>query len=299
MGYKAGFVGLIGQPNAGKSTLVNLLVDSKLSIVTSKPQTTRRRVMGVISMDEGQIVFVDAPGMVRAEKGMNAFLKAEAEDVIKNSDALMAVVSLDETQAENVIEILDMVAKSGKPWIGIINKLDIPGKEHRVEILKGLIKDRGGRAYGLSALQKDKVIRQDIINGCLALLPESKAPLYETDIISPHNTRDLVAEMIREKCFEFLHQEIPYSLTVRIRGYDESNPKLIKIQADIVVGKDNHKVIVIGKGGSTIKKIGTESRLDIEKFISAKVFLELNVVVREDWMTNPRFMKEQGYVVEE
>lgn len=299
MSYKAGFIGLIGQPNAGKSTLMNLLVDQKVSIVTSKPQTTRRRIQGIISKPEGQIVFVDAPGLVRAEKGLNSFLESEALDVIKESDALIAVLSVDERSAEKAEEILNLVKESKKPWIGVINKIDMKGKEHRVAILQDMVSNLGARAYLVSALQKDSVGRDAILTGALNLLPEAKAPLYDEELLSPHNTRDLVNEMIREKCFEFLHQEIPYTLTVRIRSYDETNPEIVKISADIVVGKENHKIMVIGKGGETIKRIGTEARKEIEKFIGNKVFLELKAVVREDWINNPRFLKEQGYVVEE
>jgi GTP-binding protein Era len=297
MSYRAGFVGLIGQPNAGKSTFMNLMVEQKVSIVTSKPQTTRRRILGLLSQPEGQIVFVDAPGLVRAEKGLNAFLMSEAQDVIKNSDVLVAVLSIDEHSVEKNQTIIDMVVASRKPWIGVITKIDLHGKEHRALILRDLVEKHGGKGFLISGIKKDKDLRSNILKELLLMIPENPGPLYEEDLLSPHNTRDLVCEMIREKCFEFLHDEIPYTLAVRIRDFNEENPKIIKISADIVVGKENHKVIVIGKGGENIKTIGTYARKDIEKFLDTKVFLELKVVVREGWTENSGFMKEQGYVV--
>src|SRR5262245_10366889 len=136
MGYRAGFLGLIGQPNAGKSTLMNFLVDEKVSIVSTKPQTTRRRILGIWSNEAGQIVFVDEPGIIKADKGLNSFLAQEAEDVIANSDALLAIVSVDEDKPENAEKIVEMVSKSGKPWVGIITKTDIEEKAHRIMILK-------------------------------------------------------------------------------------------------------------------------------------------------------------------
>lgn len=136
MGYKAGFLGLIGQPNAGKSTLMNYLVDEKVSIVSAKPQTTRRRILGMWSSDQGQIVFVDAPGIIKADEGLNGFLAREAQDVIDNSDALLAIISVDTDKAEQAEQVIDLVSKSGKPWVAVITKVDLEEKAHRVMILK-------------------------------------------------------------------------------------------------------------------------------------------------------------------
>lgn len=298
MSYKAGFLGLIGQPNAGKSTLMNFLVAEKVSIVTEKPQTTRRRVMGVWSTDEGQIVFVDAPGLIKADKGLNGFLSQEAEDVIKQSDALLAILSVDEKNPEDAAKVIKMVSESGKPWVGVITKSDIEEKQHRIMILKKMIEDAGGKALQVSAksMEGQDEDREALLIEFLNLMPESPAPLYDIELFTPHKTRDLVAEVIREKCFEFVHQEIPFSMAVRIIKYDENASPCPKIYAEILVAKENHKAIVIGKGAANLKQIGMNARKEIEDLVGQKVFLDLNVSFKADWFNNKRIMQELGYV---
>lgn len=298
MSYKAGFLGLIGQPNAGKSTLMNYLVSEKVSIVTEKPQTTRRRVLGVWSTEAGQIVFVDAPGIINADKGLNSFLAQEAQDVINSSDAVLAVLSVDEKDPEDAEKVLKMVSTSGKPWAGVITKSDIEEKQHRIMILKRMIEDAGGKAFQVSAkdMDADPENRDALLREFLSLLPDSPAPLYDVELFTPHQTRDLVAEIIREKCFEFVHQEIPFSMAVRILKYDESATPCPKIYAEIMVAKENHKAIVIGKGAENIKNIGMNARKEIEKLLGEKVFLDLKVNFKQDWFNNKRIMQELGYV---
>lgn len=300
MSYKAGFLGLIGQPNAGKSTLMNFLVSEKVSIVSAKPQTTRRRILGIWSTDEGQIVFVDAPGVVRADKGLNGFLAQEAEDVIRNSDALIAVLSVDEEKPEDAERVIEMVSRSGKPWIGVITKTDIAEKAHRLMILKKMIEDKNGKALSISVndLKNDKEADEDreaMLIEFLSLLPDSPAPLYDIELFTNENVREMVSEIIREKCFELLHHEVPYSLAVRIVKFDEEGPTP-KIYAEIIVHKESHKAIVIGKGASLIKEIGIQSRKEIEKVMDTKVFLDLKVNCKPEWFDNKRMMKELGYV---
>ncbi|KHD88892.1 MAG: GTP-binding protein Era [Bdellovibrio sp. ArHS] len=297
MGYKAGFLGLIGQPNAGKSTLMNYLVDEKVSIVSAKPQTTRRRILGIWSTEQGQIVFVDAPGIIKADKGLNNFLAKEAEEVIADSDALLAIVSVDEGKPEDAEKILDLVSKSGKPWIGIVTKADIEEKAHRVLILKKMIEDRGGKAMSVSVKDSlnDQEEREAMLIEFLELLPETPAPLYDVELFTNENVREMAAEIIREKCFESLHQEIPYSLAVRIIKFDESAEPVPKIFAEIIVSKDSHKAIVIGKEAKVIKQIGMDARKEIEKLMGEKIFLDLQVIAKPEWFENKRMMKELGY----
>ncbi|QDK37741.1 GTPase Era [Bdellovibrio sp. NC01] len=299
MSYKAGFLGLIGQPNAGKSTLMNFLVDEKVSIVSAKPQTTRRRILGIWSTEKGQVVFVDAPGLINSDSGLNGFLHQEAKDVIANSDALLAILSIDEAKAEDNEKVIDMVASSGKPWIGVITKVDIEEKAHRIMILKKMIEDRGGKALSTSATKyKDDIEeREAMLIEFLELMPESPAPLYDAELFTNENIRDMASEIIREKCFENLHHEIPYNLAVRIIKFDESGP-LPKIYAEIIVSKESHKAIVIGKGATVIKKIGMDARKELEKVMDEKVFLDLNVTAKPEWFGNKRIMKELGYVIE-
>ncbi|MFS4459862.1 GTPase Era [Bdellovibrio sp. HCB2-146] len=296
MGYKAGFLGLIGQPNAGKSTLMNYLVDEKVSIVSSKPQTTRRRILGIWSSDAGQIVFVDAPGVIKADKGLNAFLAQEAKEVIGDSDALIAVVSVDEQKPEDAERIIDMVAASGKPWIAVITKTDLAEKSHRVMILKDMIEKKKGKVLSFSAKdsKKDAEERDALLIEFLELMPESPAPLYDIELFTNENVREMATEIVREKCFELLHQEVPYSMAVRMIKFDEES-KMPKLHMEIIVSKESHKAIVIGKEAAVIKQIGMEARKEIEKLLDSKIFLDLKVIAKPEWFENKRMMKELGY----
>ncbi len=307
MHYRAGFVGLIGQPNAGKSSLFNILVDEKISIVTEKPQTTRRRMIGIVSVPKtAQVIFVDAPGLIRAKNGLNAFLEKEALDVIHNSDVLLGVVSLDEKRKEGVIEILHLLKDSKKPFVTVITKSDQVQYNHRIRIIQNLVNDFAkqnkinipvvefSNKWGMDT----KKIANELISEVVKLLPESSGPLYELDVLTTHSMRELVIEVIREKCFEKLSQEVPYQLTVRIIKFDESNPDKPKIYADIITNKESHKKIIIGRNAKNVKWIGSKARVDIERMMGKKVFLKLEVIVRENWTENKKMMKEFGYVVD-
>jgi GTP-binding protein Era len=316
--FRAGFLGIIVQPNAGKSTLMNFLVQEKVSIVSDKPQTTRRRIIGMSNLDQGQIIFVDAPGIVRAEKGLNGFLALEAKDVIDQSDALVAVLSLDEKRPEDLEKVLEMVTASKKPWLAVITKTDLVEKAHRLPILRQMIQDKGGKVFTLANLHKPNAqaeaaaeavassesllaspsLTQELLQTMLELLPVSPAPLYDADLFTTESVRDLTIEIIREKCFESLHMEIPYSLAVRIIKFDEEASPCPKIYAEILVAKENHKSIVIGKGGEVLKNIGTLARKEIEELMGEKVYLNITVNFKKDWFANKGIMKELRYVTE-
>ena len=296
--FKAGFLGLIGQPNAGKSSLLNFLVKEKVSIVTNKPQTTRRRITGLHTTNEGQIVFIDAPGLVKSTSGLNTFLEKEAHDVIRSSDALIAVISVDESSPERNEEILELVTKSKKPWLAVITKVDLKETEHRVMILKGLVEKFGGRALTLSIKKHKEEERKEVLKQMVQILPASEKPLYDPEMFTTENVRGLTEEIIREKCFEVLNHEIPYQLAVQIRKFDEDAKPCPKIYADIMVGRDSHKPIVVGKGAAVIKEIGQLSRKEIEGLMGEKVYLELNVTVKENWFENKQTLKELKYVVD-
>ncbi len=295
--YKAGYLGLIGQPNAGKSSLLNFLISEKVSIVTNKPQTTRRRVMGLHSTDAGQIVFVDAPGLIKSTSGLNSFLQKEAEEVIQSSDALVAVLSIDESDAARNEEIIDLVHRSNKPWIGVITKTDITEKSHRILIIKDMVEMKGMKALSISNTKANKDERHELLEQMMNILPISEAPLFDTELYTTESMRNLAEEIIREKCFEILNFEIPYQLAVQTRKFDEDAKPCPKLYVDILVARDSHKPIVVGKGGANIKKIGEESRAEIQKMMDVqKVYLELNVVVKDNWYENKTTMKELKYV---
>lgn len=297
--YRAGFLGLIGQPNAGKSSLMNYLIREKVSIVTSKPQTTRRRILGLHSTPAGQVVFVDAPGIVKSTSGLNLFLQKEAEDVIKASDALIAVLSINEDSIERNEEILNMVVQSRKPWLAVITKTDLDQKLHRISLLKNLVKTLGGDSISMSIKNDTIEDRQMILDRCVQLMPEATAPLYDEELFTTENVKSIAEEIIREKCFELLEFEVPYQLAVQTRKFDEEAKPCPKLYIDIIIGKDTHKPIVIGKGGANIKRIGELARPEIQKIMDVdKVYLELNVVVKNNWFENKTAMKELKYVAE-
>ncbi|MES2803093.1 MAG: GTPase Era [Bdellovibrionota bacterium] len=296
--FKAGFLGLIGQPNAGKSSLLNFLVKEKISIVTNKPQTTRRRITGLHTAEAGQIVFIDAPGLVKSTSGLNTFLEKEAHDVIRSSDALVAVLSVDEDSAERNEEILELVTKSKKPWVAVITKVDLKETGHRVTILKGIVEKFGGKSITVSNTKFKDDDRKEILAKLIEILPESDRHLYDPEMFTTENVRGLVEEIIREKCFEVLNHEIPYQLAVQIRKFDEEAKPCPKIYADIMVARDSHKPIVVGKGAAVIKEIGQQSRKEIESLMGEKVYLELNVTVKENWFENKQTLKELKYVVD-
>lgn len=299
--YKAGFVGLIGMPNAGKSTLLNLLVKEKVSIVTEKPQTTRRRIIGFLNSESSQIVLVDTPGILNAKTGLNHFLQKEAEDVIATSDVLCAVLNLDENKKENLDKIIDLVKNSKKPWFAVITKVDLTEHLSRRQKLRQELSEKFKDLKILessSSWKKDfDSFRDEFIFAAKMYLPASEAPLYEVDLFTPHTLREMTVEILREQCFLRLTKELPYQIAIRIVKFDESDKNITKIYAEILVAKESHKPIVIGKSGSNIKHIGTQARQEIEKLIDQKVYLNLEVVVKENWYENPRLMKELGYVV--
>lgn len=296
-GYKAGFIGLIGLPNSGKSTLMNSLVGEKVSIVSSKPQTTRRRMLGVVTRPNFQAVIVDAPGVVPSKKGLHEFLHQEAIDVIKNSDALICVLNIDEKKPEKLMEMVKLVEDSGKPWLAVIHKTDLPFL-HRPQILRSDLEAKGVTV--VSGSSKTKELQGEMIEKIMLslpdLLPPNEGPLYLDDLYTPSTVRELSVEVIREKCFELIHQEIPFGMAVRLLMFDESSPKITKVYCEILVSKENHISIVVGKKAATIKEIGMKARKEIEKLTGNKVFLDLKVSAYRNWDKNAMVMKELGYV---
>jgi len=282
---------------------MNCLVQEKISIVSPKPQTTRRRMLGIVNRKDGQLVFVDAPGMVNATKGLNGFLKKEAEDVIQSSDVLLAVIALDTQDKENVIEILDLLKKSKKPAAVILTKTDIPAMKKRIPIVKELVEKMSPetKVFEFSSKWGDDIAPslKQVMDTLYELLPESPQPLYDIELFTPHTVKDLCSEIIREKCFEELDKELPYSIAIRISGFEEAKSKkgITKIHAEIIASRESHLKMIVGKGGALIKKIGMSSRVEIEKLVGGQVFIGLKVIVRENWFENAHHMKELGYVI--
>jgi len=296
--FKSGFVGVVGIPNMGKSSLVNQLIGEKVGIVSDKPQTTRKSVVGILSRPNMQALFLDAPGFIKADKGLNKFLQDEAGSVVDKSDVLMLLLTTEGHNTKTAQRALEEVSKKNKPWFVVINKMDT-NQTHRVLILEELIKKYDVPVFRHST--KDKLYDQseEILGHIKSVLPNSPGPLYDTESFTTSLTRDWVSEVIREKCFELLHQEIPFNVAVQVQKYQESTANsCVKIYSDIIVTKKNHCPMIIGKKGQMIKEIGMKARAEIEDLLGEKVYLELFTKVKTSWLSDTKMLKELGYVVE-
>lgn len=291
MSHKAGFVNIVGSPNVGKSTLMNQLVGEKLSIVTSKAQTTRHRIHGIVNEEDYQIVFSDTPGVVNASYKLHEQMMSYVESSFKDADILLFITDIYESEM-NHAATLERVKKLKIPVLCIVNKVDL-GKQEQVETRLAYWKEKvpNAEVIAVSALHgfgKDWVWQR-----ILELLPESP-PYFDKDDLSDRPVRFFVSEMIREKIFLHCDKEVPYSCQVEVDTY-EVEEKIIRIRAVIVVERDSQKGIIIGKGGEMLKRIGREARKDIEAFVGKKVFLETFVKVDKDWRESELKLKKYGY----
>jgi GTP-binding protein Era len=288
--FKSGFVGIFGKPNAGKSTLLNALLNEKLAIVSPKAQTTRNKILGILTEKNYQIIFSDTPGLLQSAYKLHERMMGEVALAKQGTDIILYIIDAKDDLASN-IEMYHGL-KSKQATLVIINKIDKGRQEKIDEIKKEFEKIKQvKKIIEISALQKTNL--NSLLEAIIELLPEMPA-YYDEDTLTDKPMRFFVAEIVREKLFFELDEEIPYHAAVYVRQYEEKNT-LTKIVADIVVSRESQKAILIGKGGSMIKKIGQDARTDIEKFIDRKVFLELHVKVRKDWRNNDLYLKEYGY----
>lgn len=298
--YRAGFVALLGEPNAGKSTLLNTILGDKISIVSEKPQTTRSRVHGIWSGPEAQIIFVDAPGTIESTSGINEYLKDEVSDVIARTDVVLVVLAADTLEA-TARKLLEMAKASGKPFQVVITKGDLLTGERAPKGLPALL-EMGIPFVVISAMKRAKEASKEVLNLLTPLLPPADAALYDEELLTTETMRKISAEFVREACFRYTRQEVPYGLAVRVTKYvepeeNEDGSDVTKIYCEIIVEKTAHKAIVIGAKASNLKKIGMDARKAIERILGSKVYLDLHVDVREGWTRNKRILKELGYVV--
>lgn len=297
MSYKAGFVGIIGIPNAGKSSLLNFLLNEHLCIVSRKPQATRRRIHGVVSVDGAQIVFVDSPGFLKKGKNsMTAFIADEARQVVEDVDVLLLLIPADLSSRREIQPLLDIVYQVQKPVLFCMSKADLK-KTKVVEELLFELSSKGYEGFPSSVRKPSKTEKEKIFKQIAERLPDAEGPLFDEELYTTEKMRDIAAELIREQCFELLEQELPFGIGVVVESFKEE-PNIIRIDASILVEKENHKGIVIGKGGSTLKKIGEQSRKKIEAMLQQKIFLGLHVSHKPNWTDQQRMMKELGYVTE-
>lgn len=295
-GFKSGFVGILGAPNAGKSTLVNAIVGAKVTIVTEKPQTTRRRILGIKTLPSAQIILVDTPGIHRSEKIFNVIMVKTAFRTLKESDILIHIIDVNEFRSpENTwIETEIRRNKKNTPCFLVINKIDLINKNILLPIIdesakKGIYEE----IIPISALKNDGVDR--LIEVIIQYLPEGEK-LYPDDVRTDQTERLLVAEIIREKLFNILREELPYSIDIFVDEFDESQQDLVKISAEIFVEKESQKGIVIGAGGNVLKTAGKQAREEIERILGCRVFLKLRVKVKKNWTKDKRILHNLGYL---
>jgi GTP-binding protein Era len=288
---KVGFVNIFGKPNAGKSTLLNALMGEKMAIVSHKVQTTRHRIKAILNHKEYQIIFSDTPGIIEPKYKLHEKMMQAVKGSLEDADVALLMVDSKESPEDShkIFESLHLKV----PAIVILNKADAENKKWSITELKTFFSKQSycKTVVVLSALHQTGI--DELVKSILNFLSEGM-PFFEGDDISDMPTKFFVGELIREKVFDLFQEELPYHTTVLIREFKEKTT-LIKITADIIVQRETQKGIIIGEGGSMIKKLGTLARKDIEEFIGHKVFLELFVKVRSSWRDNEIFLKEYGY----
>ncbi|MDR2283452.1 MAG: GTPase Era [Sphingobacterium sp.] len=290
MSHKAGFVSIIGKPNAGKSTLMNALVGEKMSIITPKAQTTRHRIMGIVNDEDHQIIFSDTPGVIVPKYTLQESMMNFVEGSLIDADIILFVTDIHEKYDES--DVLDKLRKTSSPVAVLINKIDKSSEEEVKEKMEFWKEKLNPEAiFAMSALLGYNV--PPILTYIKDKLP-IHPPYYEKDELTDKSMRFFVSEIIREKIFKLYDKEIPYSTEVVVTSYKEE-PKITRIAAEIIVERDSQKNILIGKAGAMIKKVGTYARQDIEEFIDGKVFLELFVKVIPDWRSKKNHLKRFGY----
>jgi GTP-binding protein Era len=257
--YRAGFVALLGEPNAGKSTLLNAILGEKVSIVSDKPQTTRARVTGILNLEEAQVIFVDAPGTLKSKSGINSFLQDEVGDVVNKADVLCVLLASD-TREETAMELFALAKRSRKPWVAVVTKSDLLGGTRTPKFFGLLIEDKVP-FVSISSLRRPEEAKTEVLSRVVPLLPEAVAPLFDEELYTTQTLRQMAAEFVREACFDSLRQEIPYGLAVRVAEFKEEG-NVVRIRCEIIVDKDNHKGIVIGAKGQMLKN---EARLRAKK----------------------------------
>ena len=289
--HKAGFVNIVGNPNVGKSTLMNRLVGEKISIITSKSQTTRHRIKGIVNTDDYQIVFSDTPGVVKPSYKMQEYMLEFSKSALVDADIILYVTDVVENIEKN-LDFIDKVNKSDIPVLLVINKIDLTTQE-KLEALFDKWKSLIPRAeiFPLSATENFNV--DNLYKRIVELFPEGE-PFFPKDELTDLPSRFFVNEIIREKILQYYDKEVPYSVEVEVEEFKEDD-KRINIMAVIYVERSSQKGIIIGSQGEALKKVGTQARLDIEAFFGKKVFLNLYVKVLKDWRNKDSELKNFGY----
>lgn len=281
---KSGYVAILGAPNVGKSSLLNRILDQKLAAVTSKPQTTRKRFLGIHSTDQAQILFLDTPGLHDSEKPLNRTLQQEIKKAIEDADLILLLTSVD----KNIPDIRKLAVN--KPMILAINKIDLLGNDKSpLQKIQGAFS--GMTRFLISAKEGTGI--QELIAGITLRLPEGPQ-YFPEDHLTDTQLRDIAPEIIREAAMEHLHEEIPYQLAVVVESFKEEE-KITKIEANLIVERETQKRMVVGAGGKMIRDIGIQARTNLEVLLGCKIFLKLIVKVDPNWTKNPAKLRKYGY----
>lgn len=291
MQHKAGFVNIVGNPNVGKSTLMNQLVGEQISIATFKAQTTRHRIMGIVNTPEAQVVFSDTPGVLKPNYKMQEMMLAFSESALADADILLYVTDVRETPTKNM-DFLEKVSKMEIPVILLINKIDESEQNQLGDLVETWHKLLP-KAEILPISAKNKFGTEILMKRILELLPESPA-YFDKDQLTDKPAKFFVSEIIREKILRYYDKEIPYSVEVAVERFKE-NERLIRINAVIYVERDSQKGIIIGHQGQALKKVSAEARKSLEQFFGKKIFLETYVKVDKDWRSSKRELRLFGY----
>ena len=291
--YRSGYVALVGRPNAGKSTLLNRLVGEKIAAVSNKPQTTRQQIRGVITRGEGQVVLVDTPGVHLPGHLLNRRMMAAVHDALAGVDLVCLLRDASVPTGNGDRFVLDLVKRSEKPSILLLNKTDkLQDKRELLRLIEWYSGQNEWRAVvPLSARTGDQL--EDFVKELVANLPEGE-PIFEEDELTDQPLRVIVSELVREKILQTTGEEIPYVTAVVTERYEEVSEELTRIFCAIYVERSSQKSIIIGKGGARLKEVGTKARRDIERLLGHRVYLELFVKVEEDWRNSPRALSEMG-----
>lgn len=290
--HRAGFVNIIGNPNVGKSTLMNALVGERISIITSKAQTTRHRIMGIVNGDDFQIVYSDTPGVLKPNYKLQESMLKFSTSALKDADCLLYVTDTVE-QLDKHQDFIDKVIGSGLPTLLVINKIDLTTPERLEQLIDQWQKILpNAKVVPASALNNFNI--ENLFKLILEMLPVAE-PYYPKDALTDRPMRFFASEIIREKIFLTYDKEIPYCVEVDIEEYKEC-PTIDRIRGIIYVARDSQKGILIGHKGEKLKRVGTDARKDLEAFLQKKVYLELYVKVGDDWRNNTRMLKSFGYI---
>jgi len=295
MGFRSGFATIIGRPNVGKSTLLNLLTGEKIAIISDKPQTTRNAIKAIVTTDDYQVVFIDTPGLHRPKNKLGDYMQKTAISTLEDVDVILYVVeATDKTIGPGDMNIIEMLRKLNTPVILLINKIDLVDKRNILPLI-----DEYNKAMNFEHIIPvsafDVETKDLVLNETVKLLPEG-LPFFPEDMITDQQEKVLVQEIIREKILHLISDEVPHGVGVEVILFKEKPENdLIEIHANIYCEKESHKGIIIGKNGDMLKKIGTYARQDAERLLGSKIFLKLWVKTKEDWRNSDFVLRELGY----